>query len=515
MLGGAAVLALDLRPQPLEMWVLTAGVVTMAAALVCWWGARREAERRDALKAMLGLESGGAAPGSSMSDLAAAVIARLARAEAAFAALEHQHLQVLDASIALQAERRRYLRADRGRAASDVLLAAVVRDLPAALVVLDPRGRVCVWSAHAAQLLGVDAPCVRGVDFVARWVAPGDRVTLAAALGGARVAADPLELSAEIHPTGRAEFQATVRLAVVATPRGDYVALTLRDRSAAERAANELALAQRLESVGRLAAGIAHEINTPLQFLASSLEYLQQAAGVDLFALVDELATTAEGAAPPEERAAAAAQACARRALGDARRDLPAALEHAQQGLARVTEIVRSMRLLARGQQRSHVPADLNRALEGTMLLVASALRGRATLRPALAPVPLVACDIGELSQVFVNLICNAADAIEDAGKHGPSGGTIRVATAAPPGEVVVEISDDGGGIPPAVQEHMFEPFFTTKDVGRGTGQGLAIVRSVVERHRGVIEVETAVGVGTTIRIRLPTEEDGLRAGSP
>ena len=105
--------------------------------------------------------------------------------------------------------------------------------------------------------------------------------------------------------------------------------------------------------------------------------------------------------------------------------------------------------------------------------------------------------------------------AIEDAGKHGPSGGTIRVATAAPPGEVVVEISDDGGGIPPAVQEHMFEPFFTTKDVGRGTGQGLAIVRPVIERHRGVIEVETAVGVGTTIRIRLPTEEDGLRAGSP
>ena len=163
------------------------------------------------------------------------------------------------------------------------------------------------------------------------------------------------------------------------------------------------------------------------------------------------------------------------------------------------------MKLLARGQQRTHLPADLNRALEGTILCVAGAVRGRAIVRPALAPLPMITCDIGELTQVFVNLICNAADAIEDSGKHQGAPGTIRVATWAGESEAVVEIADDGGGIPPEVRARMFEPFFTTKEAGRGTGQGLAIVRSVIDRHHGVIEVDSTLGVGTTVRIRLPT----------
>lgn len=332
--AAGALLSLGVGMGGRSAWVMPFSVgaivvIALVAVLACWAGARRDAVRQAALAEMLGVDI---PPGASVDALGAAIAERLAVASAAFAALERQHLQVLDASNALQAERRRYLRAERSRVASDVLLAAVVRDLPAALVVVDPRGRVCVWSGQAEQLLGVDGAGARGADFLARWVAPGHQMTLADVVERARVAAGPHEVIADLCVAGSAVVPVIVTLAVVSTPRGDYVGFTLRDRSEAERAATELALAQRLESVGRLAAGIAHEINTPLQFLGSSLEYLEQAVGVDLLALVGELVAVAEEDGLPQTRAADAAAACARRDLAYARGEVPVALEQARTG---------------------------------------------------------------------------------------------------------------------------------------------------------------------------------------
>jgi signal transduction histidine kinase len=270
----------------------------------------------------------------------------------------------------------------------------------------------------------------------------------------------------------------------------------------------ELRHAQKLEAVGRLASGVAHEINTPIQFIGDGVHFVQEAS-TGLIAMIEAAQNLARAVEAGE--ATADAVRALRRAEKEADleflvEELPAALERTQQGVGRVAEIVRAMRGFAR-LEADRIHADLNSGLRDTLTVSRNEYKLVADVETDFGDLPRVLCHAGDLNQVFLNLIVNAAHAIEDRVSGSSERGTIRVATRTTGDKVVVEIGDDGTGIPEDVRERIFDPFFTTKKVGRGTGQGLAISRSiVVDNHGGSIDCDSVVGEGTTFRITLPAE---------
>jgi two-component system NtrC family sensor kinase len=263
-----------------------------------------------------------------------------------------------------------------------------------------------------------------------------------------------------------------------------------------DRVETDIRVSQRLEAVGQLAAGIAHEINNPLQYVGDHLEFVTDSTA-DLLALVDRLD---EQVAEQGEVVSSAHNALEAIDISYMKRELPGALVAIQDGIHRITAIVRAMKELSHPGTRAARVADINRAIASALEISATSYRGIADLEKHLAPLPPVTCFIAELGQVFLNLIVNAAQAME-----GQIGGRLSVRSAVDGDHVVISVSDTGAGIPPDIQQRIFDPFFTTKEVGRGTGQGLAIARAiVVDRHGGSLSFDTVAGEGSTFVIRIP-----------
>jgi signal transduction histidine kinase len=285
----------------------------------------------------------------------------------------------------------------------------------------------------------------------------------------------------------------------------------LRDAAAErERIETELRLAQKLESVGRLAAGIAHEINTPVQYVSDSVSFMRDALPslVDTIAKYRELAIAVDAHAPHGELETAVFAARTTEAESDVDYTLanaPLALDAPLEGLGRVAAIVRSMKDFAHPDRDEKTLVDLNRAIESTLMIAANECKYIAEVETELAALPPVRCNGGEINQAVLNLVINAAHAIQDVVGDTGAKGKICVRTRRDGGDVEIAISDTGGGIPPPIRDKIYDPFFTTKDVGRGTGQGLAIVRSVVvDKHGGSLRFDTELGRGTTFFLRLP-----------
>lgn len=277
-----------------------------------------------------------------------------------------------------------------------------------------------------------------------------------------------------------------------------------------ERMAIELRLAQKLESVGRLAAGIAHEINTPIQYVGDSVSFLQSAE-TDLAKLRTEY-RRAIGRLVEREPAHAVLPGLevleSNLDLEFLSQEIPRAFERTLEGVERVAAIVRAMKEFAHPDGAQHNYADLNHALATTLTVARTEYKYHAEVETRFGELPQVNCNVGELNQVFLNLIVNAAHALAESGKDA-STGRITIVTAAAGDQVTISIADNGCGIPQENLDKVFDPFFTTKPVGRGTGQGLAIARSIVaEKHGGRIDVHSVVDGGTTFTLHLPIKGD-------
>ena len=271
----------------------------------------------------------------------------------------------------------------------------------------------------------------------------------------------------------------------------------------------QLVHSEKLAALGTLAAGMAHEINNPLAVATSNVAVLER----DLGHLLDVLAAYHEGrdalrAARPDlaERVARLPDGADPAAL---RQDLTDLTRAARRGLARVAQIVQNLRDFAQLDRAAIVEIDVNQSLDQGLALLGDLLaRQRVAVDRRYGPLPPLECAAAHLHQVFLNLLINGMEAIEATGRGG---GSLRVETRHEAGTIVVAVADDGGGIAAEVLPRIFDPFFTTKPAGRGTGLGLSLALSVVAEHGGTIAVDTAAGVGSIFRVRLPVRRADRR----
>jgi len=279
------------------------------------------------------------------------------------------------------------------------------------------------------------------------------------------------------------------------------------DVTEARRLVREMAQGQKLESVGRIAAGVAHEINTSVQFISDSVRFVRHALRDVPHALADYRALTADVLSGKDviDAAKKAADTDEAADVDYFLKNAPDALDRAIEGIGRVGSIVRSMTEFAHPDARSKADVDLNRAIKTTLNMARNEYKTVAELVTEFGDIPTVHCHAGDINQVVLNLLLNAAHAISDLVDGTSAKGRITVRTRGIGDFVEISISDTGDGIPEDVRGRIFEPFVTTKEVGRGTGQGLALSRGIVaEKLKGSLHFETETGKGTTFFIRLP-----------
>ncbi len=289
----------------------------------------------------------------------------------------------------------------------------------------------------------------------------------------------------------------------------DQIIAIVRNISERKLMQNQLAQAQKMESIGQLAAGIAHEINTPTQYVGDNVRFLR-----DVFADLHKLLVPVRQLFPEARSSgwnapalAEAEQLASQIDIDYIVEEIPPAIQQSLEGIERIAKIVRSIKEFAHPDTGQKSAVDLNKAIESTITVARNEWKYVADLETDYDPdLPLVLCLPGDINQVVLNLIVNAAHAIADANGHASDKkGLIHVGTKRNDPWVDIRVSDNGTGIPDAIRARIFDPFFTTKEVGRGTGQGLAIAHTVVvEKHGGTINFETEAGKGTTFIVRLP-----------
>ncbi len=267
--------------------------------------------------------------------------------------------------------------------------------------------------------------------------------------------------------------------------------------------------ASKMESVGQLSAGIAHEINTPTQYVGDNTRFLRDSF-VDILEVLDsyqELTGALESNADVPAALAKVQAVVEEKELDYLRTEIRRAIEESLQGVERVAAIVRAMKEFSHPGTHEKTFSDINKGIRNTITVATNEWKYVATVETDFdSSLPLVSCLPGDLNQVILNLIVNAAQAIADViGKSPAEKGKICITTRQCEDSVEIRVRDSGPGIPEHIRHRIFEPFFTTKDVGVGSGQGLAIARSVVvDKHGGTLEVETEGGMGATFIIRLP-----------
>ncbi|RMG44438.1 MAG: PAS domain S-box protein [Acidobacteria bacterium] len=388
------------------------------------------------------------------------------------------------------------------------LMKAVMESFPDPVLMADEKGRIVLANAAAESAFGQPTGDLTGLPLAELVTPPGGWAGDLLRMGeGDDGGAAPEEWTA--HPFSGAGFPVEATLGRARTSDGTYLLVSLRDVREKRSLETQLRHAQKIDAIGRLAAGIAHEINTPIQYVGDNTRFLQEAFG-DLVELFRRYDAALSGEAPPDA-AEKARQHREEIDLDYLLEEIPRAIDQTLEGVRRVAGIVQAMKQFSHpGQNRE--PADLNKAIQSTVTVARNEWKYVAEMELDLAEdLPAVPCIVSDINQVILNLVVNAAHAIAEVrGERPETKGRIAVRTRVEGEEAVVVVEDDGCGIPPENLERIFEPFFTTKEVGKGTGQGLSIAHHViVEEHGGTISVDSEVGRGTKFTIRLP-----LRSGA-
>lgn len=296
--------------------------------------------------------------------------------------------------------------------------------------------------------------------------------------------------------------------------QGEELQKTLLDLQLTQ---TQLLQAKKLESVGQLAAGIAHEINTPVQFIGSNVEFIGTSFGEikGLVGSVIDLLDAIENRAPIEARVKNINALLTNMDWPYLDEEIPIAIRQSQEGIKRISTIVQAMKEFSHPSSREMVQNNLNKLIQTTIIVASNEWKYFAELRTDLDPtLPEIFCLADELGQVFLNILVNAAHAIEEKyrGETEIKKGTISISTRRDLDRVEIRIADTGSGIGEDIKGRVFDPFFTTKGVGKGTGQGLAIAHHVItQKHGGTITFTSDPDSGTVFIIRLPLGENPPR----
>ena len=393
-----------------------------------------------------------------------------------------------------------------------------LRSIPSILIGLDAQGHITRWNLTATNTFGVDDRSAQGRaidDCGIRWLRPDMKAEITRWLGtetSYRCDNLPYEREGETRLLGLYVLRI---LAETDKPTGFIVT----GADVTERMGLELQLrqAQKLEAIGQLAAGIAHEINTPTQFVGHNIRFLKDSWG-SIAEFLNFCGTVqAECATGPVSREhlqqfSELHQKCDLEYL---LKNIPDAIDNSLEGVSRVAKIVKGFKEFSHPGSEGKRVINLNQAIETTISVSRHEWKYCADLVTVFDPdLPLVPCLVGEFNQVILNLIINSAHAIGSGlEKNGQGKGTITITTRRESEWARISVADTGAGIPVEIRSRVFEPFFTTKEVGKGTGQGLALAHAaIVNRHQGQLWFESEPGQGTTFFIRLPLEMGALES---
>jgi|CXWL01.1.fsa_nt_gi PAS domain S-box-containing protein len=376
---------------------------------------------------------------------------------------------------------------------------------------LNNEGLVLQWTPAAEDLLGISVLSAIGSPFDSLSIKWEWEVLTREISQARRLMQEMVVDKLRLKMSDGTERLLRVSILPVFSDQGPSVVLMGEDQTEWLRLEHERLHGQKLESIGQLAAGIAHEINTPIQFIGDNLRFLSDGF-TDLDAVLHRYK-----AVLTSEQVERCVPDLIERCRAEERRvdipyltdEIPKAIAQSTEGIQRVAKIVRAMKEFAHPGGEEKVLVNLNGAIESTVTVSRNEWKYVADLRTDLAPnLPMVPCLLGQFNQAILNMIVNAAHAIGDVVKDTGKKGLITISSRQVGDNAEIRIADTGTGIPDEIRHKIFDPFFTTKNVGKGTGQGLAIARSiVVNKHQGSIDVESHVGKGTVFIIHLPLSE--------
>jgi PAS domain S-box-containing protein len=387
-----------------------------------------------------------------------------------------------------------------------------LRSIPSILIGVDSQGRITRWNLTAANTFGVDDSSVRGrmiEDCGIRWLHPEMKAEITRWLQTESFyRCDNLAYELE----GKTRFLGMHVLRIEAKGK-EQTGFIITGADITERMGLEeqLRQAQKLEAIGQLAAGIAHEINTPTQYVGDNIRFLKDSWGAVAEFLHFCGTVQSECATGPVSREHLQ-QFCELHQKCDLEyllKEIPSAIDQSLEGVQRVAKIVKGFKEFSHPGSEEKRAININQAIETTITVAGHEWKYCAEVVTALdAALPLVPCLVGEFNQVMLNLIINSAHAISNlVEENGRGKGTITISTRRENEWARIEVADTGSGIPVEIRSRVFEPFFTTKAVGKGTGQGLALAHGViVNRHQGQLWFESEPGQGTTFFIRLPLD---------
>jgi PAS domain S-box-containing protein len=387
-----------------------------------------------------------------------------------------------------------------------------LRSIPSILIGVDSQGRITHWNRSATTTFGAEDSNVVGrmiAECGIQWLHPEIKAEIARWLATeSSYRSENLAYERE----GKTRFLGLNVLRVPAKG-GKGTGFIITGADVTDRMVLELQLrqAQKLEGIGQLAAGIAHEINTPTQFVGDNIRFLKDSWGpvAEFMNFCGTIqAECATGPASPEhlQQFCELHRKCDLEYLSE---HIPKAIDLCLEGVKRIAKIVKGFKEFSHPGSEEKQTINLNQAIETTISVARHEWKYCAELVTAFdGDLPPVPCLVGEFNQVILNLIVNSAHAISNAAeKNGKGKGTITISTRREGEWARIAVTDTGAGIPVEIRSRVFEPFFTTKEVGKGTGQGLALAHAaIVKRHQGQLWFESELGTGTTFFIRLPLE---------